>query len=318
MPQYSGTYATPRVDIGGAFEEYSSAQVQFIGLRAMPLLPVDKESGNFSAITREACLRDHDVNRAADGGYNRDSFDAEDVAYSTSEKGVEVKADDTLVRKYQNDFDVGRLSAQKAMDWLLSKQERAIATTLFDTAVWTGAAYYTDVSATPWATSTTDVVALINAAKIAVMALTGMEPRTLICSKQVAFYLSNNDDLIGRVAPQGNALGAAITARIAEWLDLDQVLAGSLAYNSADEGRTISMSQAWSNTYAMLALTAPEGSPGSAPCVGRCPIWTADSPTNVIVEQYRDESVRSDIYRVRQYTGIKVIDKSFAHLLKIA
>lgn len=317
MPQYSGTYATPRVDIGGAFEEYQNSQLTLIGLRAMPLLSVDRESGTFSAITREALLRRSSVKRAADGGYNRDTFEAEDVTYSTEEKGLECKSDDSLQRKYANDFDVGRLSAQFVMDKILREQEIAVATALFNATTWSGSDYYTDNSAAPWSTTTTDVVSQINAARVKVFTLTGMDPRTLIISYKNALYLTNNDDLVGRATYTG-AMGNELGAKLAAWLDLDTVLIGNGVYNSADEGRTLSMTNIWSDTYAMLALTAPEGAIGRTPCVGRCPLWTADSPVNVMVEQYRDERVRSDVYRVRQYTGVKVIDKSFAHLMKIA
>jgi hypothetical protein len=44
----------------------------------------------------------------------------------------------------------------------------------------------------------------------------------------------------------------------------------------------------------------------------------SDSPENAVVEQYRAEEIRSDIFRVRQHVDEMVIDPYFAHLLKIA
>ena len=35
------------------------------------------------------------------------------------------------------------------------------------------------------------------------------------------------------------------------------------------------------------------------PCLGRTFLWTADSPQNIVTEQYREEQSRSTIYRVR-------------------
>jgi hypothetical protein len=43
------------------------------------------------------------------------------------------------------------------------------------------------------------------------------------------------------------------------------------------------------------------------PCVGRTFLWTADSPTNPIVEQYRAESNRSDVFRVRHHVSEELI-----------
>ena len=37
------------------------------------------------------------------------------------------------------------------------------------------------------------------------------------------------------------------------------------------------------------------------PVLGRTFLWTADSPQNLVVEQYREEQTRSEIYRVRHH-----------------
>ncbi len=316
MPQY-GTYAVPRVDIGGAFEEWVSSQTTYIATRVLPVLEVDRESGTFSAITREALMRRHDVKRAADGSYNRDTFDAEDVAYSTTEKGVECKSDDTLVKKYQNDFDTGRLSAQCGIDWILREQEVVTALAVFNTTTW--ASYYTDYSVlSPWTTTTTDVVLQINAAKLAVFNRTGIEPRTLIINFTNALRLLNIDDFQTRASYAGLWSQAALANQISAYLDVDEVIIGKGAYNAASEGGTISVSSNWSNLYAMLAVVAPVGSAGRTPCIGRTCVWSADSPATVQVEQYRDETVRSDVFRVRQYCDLKIIAPEFGQLLKVA
>ena len=41
----------------------------------------------------------------------------------------------------------------------------------------------------------------------------------------------------------------------------------------------------------------------SQPCLGRTFLWTDDSPTNIVMEVYRDEAKRSNAYRARQHTG---------------
>jgi hypothetical protein len=56
----------------------------------------------------------------------------------------------------------------------------------------------------------------------------------------------------------------------------------------------------WDKEYAAL-LKISSGDDLMAPGFGRTFLWTEDSPSNAIVEQYRDEGVRSDIFRVRHH-----------------
>jgi hypothetical protein len=52
--------------------------------------------------------------------------------------------------------------------------------------------------------------------------------------------------------------------------------------------------------------------------LGRTFIWQADSPSPVVTEQYRDEAVRGDVFRVRHTRDEKVFDPYCGLLLEIA
>ena len=67
----------------------------------------------------------------------------------------------------------------------------------------------------------------------------------------------------------------------------------------------------------MVAVVAEDGKNLALPSVGRTFLWESDSPDNATVESYRDEKHRSDVFRVRQNVEEKVIDKYFAHLMKV-
>jgi hypothetical protein len=56
----------------------------------------------------------------------------------------------------------------------------------------------------------------------------------------------------------------------------------------------------WSNEYAALVKISA-GIDIVTPGIGRTFLWTADSPQNPIVEQYREETKRSDVFRVRHH-----------------
>jgi recombination protein RecA len=64
--------------------------------------------------------------------------------------------------------------------------------------------------------------------------------------------------------------------------------------------RVIEKSGAW---YAYNGEKIGQGRDILQPSIGRTFIWTADSPANAIVEEYREEQTRSDIYRVRHHVA---------------
>ena len=71
-------------------------------------------------------------------------------------------------------------------------------------------------------------------------------------------------------------------------------------------GPDATITNIWDYEYAALIKTA-SGQDITEPCVGRTFLWTEDSPTNPIVEEYREENRRSDIFRVRHNVGEQLI-----------
>jgi hypothetical protein len=110
---------------------------------------------------------------------------------------------------------------------------------------------------------------------------------------------------------------AEILNALADILGLKKIVVGKAIYNSAKEGQTFVSADIWNDDYAMVGVVAEDGQNLIQPSVGRTFLWVSDSPDNATVESYRDEKHRSDIFRVRQNVDEKVIDKYFAHLLKV-
>ena len=104
---------------------------------------------------------------------------------------------------------------------------------------------------------------------------------------------------------------------LSDLLGVRQILVGRGIYNTAKEGKPFANADIWNATYVMVEVI---GNPNrlADPSVGRVFLWTADSPENATVEQYRDDASRSDIFRVRQHVDEIVIDPYFAHLMKVA
>ena len=316
MPEYQGTRAIPRLELGEAALEFIAAQDEFIGSRVLPIFPTKKKAGIFPAITRESITRDADTKRAPRGNYNRDSFQAKDRQYGCEEHGLEGPLDDSEREMYATDFDAELTTVQIVTRRVLQAQEKRVAAKVFNTTTFSGTKLFTDFSAEPWDNASSDVIAQIREVREKVRKNCGMDPGTLLMSKANIDRLLANAGIKGAIQYVARLTEAEILNALADILGVKKILVGKGIYNTAKEGKPFQGADIWSDDYAMVAVIG-EGQRLADPSVGRTFLWTADSPENATVEQYRDNPARSDIFRVRQHVDEIVIDPYFAHLMKV-
>lgn len=313
---YQGTRAVPRIELGEAALEFIQQQDEFIGTQVLPIFSTKKKASIFPAITRESITREADTKRAPRGNYNRDGFSAKDRQYNCEEFGLEGPLDDGERALYATDFDAELTTVQIVTRRVLQAQERRIAAVVFNTTTFTGAALYTDNSANPWDNVATDVAAQVRAAREKVRSNSGLEPNALIMSKANIDRLLANTGIKDAIKYVARLTEAEILNALADILGIKKIIVGKGIYNSAKEGKAFISADIWSDDYALVAvIDASERL--SVPSVGRTFLWSADSPENATVEQYRDDAARSDIFRVRQHVDELIIDPYFAHLMKV-
>lgn len=314
------TYNAPRIGAGQAFME-----TQFPGLPGMdliadlvlPMFPSQVKAANYPKITRESILSTPDAKRSSKSGYNRVNFGAEDGSFSCEEFGLEAQLGDDERALYVNDFDAEAVSISFVRGLLALAREIRVAALVFNTTTWAGASLYTDYSSSgPWATVATDIIAQIVAARNASRALTGVEPDTLIVGP------TNLGNLIANTGIKAKFPGAAVVSEemirqnLAAVLGISKLYVGKAVKNTKPTGATaFSGSDVWTG-YAMVCKTPSMANSLAEPCVGRSILWAADSPSEPVIEQYREEATRSDVFRVRHSLDEIVIDASFGHLLK--
>jgi len=319
MVDYSGSYATPRLDLGEALMEYRRIDGGgWIGTKILGVFGTPKKAATFSKITRETILQNPDTKRAARGTYNRVTFGAEDQAYSCENHGLEGQIDDSERELYSSDFD-----HQMAMTMVVERavalaQEVRIKDLLFNTTTWTGATLATDVSASaPWATITSDVISHVIDACENVRALTGLYPDTIVMGKKVLNNLLKNS-VIKALFPGAVAITREMVQQaFAAYCGLSRMLVGDEVRNSANKGATFSGADVWGETYVGVYVTAAEGAPLVTPTVGRTMLWTPMSPELFTVSTYREEQSESEIVKVKNFVDELVFDASFGHLLKV-
>lgn len=315
MSVKAGTYATPRLDLGVAMNEYPVPYVGFIADQVMPIRPVPKKAASFSAITRESILRPVDVRRGNNGTYGRADYDTDDIQYSCDEFGLEGKLGDDQRAFYMNDFDAEMITAALTRDRLAREREIRVAALIQNTTTWTGAALYTDLG-TDWDDASSTIVADVETAKNKIRANCGMMPNTMVLPVGAIPWMKANTDLKARIQYVQALTDEAIMNMLPQIFGVERVLVAGAVKNTGVEGETFASSDIWSDNYCWLGVV--DGSQNlAAPSATRTLLWNEDSPDIFTVEEYYEAQTRSWVYRVRHSLDEKVIDPYFAHLLKI-
>jgi len=135
-------------------------------------------------------------------------------------------------------------------------------------------------------------------------AASGLEPNALAMSKKVFENLlicAELKDYLKYTNPHLMSTFEAQKQIVAQYLDVERLLVGNAIYDSTKKGKNFTLADVWNDEYVLLAKVASGSNDLRDPCLGRTFLWTEDSPENLIVEQYREEQTRSNIYRVRHY-----------------
>jgi hypothetical protein len=296
-----------RPDLGQAVMEFiESEALNYIGQRVMPLFPTAVSSGTYPVIPKEALLKLTDVNRAPRGTYNRDDFEYERGTFTTTEKGTEEPLDDTERALFGQEAPglAEILAVQRATTKVMRAQEKRIADMVFNASNFTAHAITHEWDDATNADPFSDIVT----GKKAFRLQCGMLPNALIIAWTTMEDLKKTDAVIDRLKYTYPGMDVAMMgpAELARVFDIPQVLVGGAVYDSAGKGIAASVSDIWYNEYAALVRVATRQDL-TEPCIGRTFLWTADSPSNPIVEQYREEQRRSDIFRVRHHVDEQFI-----------
>ena len=295
-----------RPDLGIAVMEFvEGASMGYIGLQLMPIFETPEQSATYPVLPKEALLSVPDVSRAPRGNYNRSDWVYENGLYKTSEKGWEEPVDDSerklLDRRVPGLADF--VATNRALGIILRNQEKRIAAKIFNASNFTAHAVGTEWNVAASATPITDV----KDAKAAFRLQCGMLPDALVISWTTFEDLKNCDQIVNRLKYTfpGIDLNKMTSDQLAAVFDVPRVLIGGSVYNSAKKNKTATIAEFWSYEYAALVKIS-QGDDFTQPGLGRTFLWTDDSAENAIVEQYRKEEIRSDVFRVRHH-----VDEAF-------
>jgi len=308
-----------RPDLGLAFEEFSldAQEAGLIALRVLPPFQAGRQAGNFSIVPVEELLRDTDTARAMGAAYARDETRFETINYATTEQGSEEPLDDREREIYGHYLEIEAVVARRARMKILRKLERDAADTLFNTTNITSTADVTH----EWDDETNAVpIGDVDAAKDTFRGNCGRYPNALICNAKVRKNLAIVDEVQDLIKYSGiddpkpeNISDRAIAAAIG--IPRLIVSGDAVMKNTANEGQSATLADIWSDEYALLALVAMSNDLRET-TLGRVMHWAEDgSSLAVTTETYREERIRSDVYRARMDYQIKIIYAACGHLI---
>lgn len=325
---YSGAYTAPRVDLGEAFDEYAFNLDWMIGMKLFAPLEVPRKEATFPKITRENRLRNENLRRGAAGDYNRTSFEAEDQTYRCEEYGLESRVGDDERSLYANDFDAEFEATRLVFERLILGHEIRVRDILMGAGFTVAIGNRTDV-AVAWAQPQADIIQDYLTAIEAVRIRTGMRPNVAWISAVSVPDLIVNQGIRDSIQHVGIPTASMVLGQLPGLLGVEQMVVAGSVVNAAIEGQAAALGDIWrdpgivvggelNQRRAGVAVVAPQNATIKTPCVGRTFMWAQDSPSQVVVEEYRDEPKRSTIYRARHNVDELLIDASFAQLLDIA
>lgn len=318
MASPSTTLATLRPDLAGSLLEFDLAMdaMGFIAHRVLPVHNVGSASGPYGKIPLEQLLQNPDTKRAPGSGYQRGQFTFTTDSFACQEHGWEEPVDDRNKALYASYFDHELISTRRAYDAVLRNAEKRAAALLFNASTFTSQT--TNVTH-EWDDATNAVpIDNINTAVLAIYNRTGVWPNALIINRKVFRNLIRCDQIVDQSKSQGFMdvrPGKINETQLAAALNIERIIVADTAKNTADVGASASISPIWSDEYAMVARVSDDMDP-LTPCVGRTFHYTGDgSSVDGTVETYRDETVRSDIVRVRHDVDEKITYLETAQLL---
>ena len=314
MPRPTSATTLSRPELKALVIEFLDRQEDYVGIKALPIFPVEEQASDYPVIPVEALLNVPDTKRTPRGGYPRGDYEFETDSYDCVENGWEEPVDEVEAKMYERYFDVEEVATLRAVGIILRTQEKRIADMLFNASTFTvhnitnewDNNHYTD--AIP--------IADVNTGRETIHDACGLEPNTLIIPYKTFHHLGLMDEILDKIkytysAEAWDKIGRKV---LAEAFGLNQILIGKNMYNAAKKGQAVSLSPLWDDEYALLCCVS-NSKDLTTPCMGRTFLWTKDSPENTMVESYRDETVRSDIIRVRQHTDEEIILVGAAYLL---
>lgn len=299
MPRPTAVTTIQRPDLGAVAYESLQTPSEFIADQVLPIFETPEQSGDYPKIPIEVFLKTQDTRRAPRSGYVRDDWEFTTGNFACQDHGVEEPVDDVEAHMYRRYFDAEVVAVERAVAKIRRAREIRVNSLLMNVVnlpLTAPAAVCWDVAAT--CNPKVDV----DTAVAALRASRGIMPNSVVMSWDVFKNVLRCAELktyLQYTSPHLIETEQAQLDMLAKYFGVQQVLVARAMYDSADKNRTAVLASIWDTDLVLVARLGTNARDLKDPCVGRTFLWTGDSPSALVVEQYREEQTRGWIYRVR-------------------
>lgn len=306
IPASNGTAARLRPDLGVmVYETMSNAPSQgFIASNVAPYFDVPVQSADYPVLPMKALFNKEDVHRAPGAAYKRSGGEFEAGHYSCRERGHEHPLDARFTAIYKSILDMEKAGTDICTNIVLRAYEIEVAAKVQKVSN-----FLTKAATVKWTTyDTADPKLDIQEAREQGRKK-GILYNRLIISWPVYLHLTRCKKVVDGV----NALfsdrqktGTIEVAHLQAYLEIEIELAGAMV-NGANRKKNPDLQDIWSDEVATLACVASPGSDIIEPSIARTFKWNEGADEEIIVEDYRDDTVRADIIRVRHDIDVRLL-----------
>lgn len=273
--------------------------------RVFPRVVVDFQSDKFHVWNKGDLWRRSVTKRAPGTKFNRSGVGLSSDSYKAEQYSLEYALPDENRKNADAALDLGMTATDYLYDQLMLEQDMQFATDyMVGGAGWNVGALAADKWSAANSTPIKDVQLALRTLRRALGASSNHR-MVAVCGTLVETRLLSNTDITGKLTNVQVGTIDAIRAALAAILGLDELIVADREYNSAAEGKTASYLPVIDDD--MLIVARPNAPGKNVPAAGYSFCWNEEGKGDMYVESYRDETIKSDVYRGIAYYDLKQV-----------
>ena len=294
--------ATLNPVMSGHAAEFMRDPMGFVGLALFPAFASAVQSSDYYVWDRENSLNiPRNLRRAPGAPFARSGMQLSDDLYACQNYGHETPVPDEHRAKYRNAINADLAAVRKNVEVIKVNHELRVKTKATSNAVPNSGVTLT------WLDDDSDPKADVDIAREAIRMGIGMRPNLMVIPEAARLRLETHPLIAERV--KYTTTGVTSLQILAGYFGVPRIIVAEQIENTANEGQTVTAADIWGED--VLLAYVDGGQDLMRPSFGRTFYWAEfgtpgadDVP--IMIESYRDESVKSDIHRSLHHTDEKL------------
>jgi hypothetical protein len=283
-----------------------------IAERIFPRVVVDFQNDKFHVWSKADQWRRNAAKRAPGTKFARSGIGLTSDSYMSEQYSLEYPVPDENRKNADAALDLGRTATNWLYDQLMLEEDYQFAAQWMITGVGWGVGALGNGK---WsATSSTPIKDVQTAVRTVRRALGASSNHKIVGmgGTIIETALLSNADITGKLTNVQVGTIDALRIALASILGLDELIIADREYNTAAEGKTAVYAPVIDDDF--LVVARPNAPGIDVPSAGYSFAWNEDGMGDMYIESYRDETIKSDIYRGICYYDLKQVSASLGVL----